>query len=62
MFAENSQSLKTLVMTLLEPDQPLITGPRNILGVDLRLLGLDCIKGVDVLFGREFLGKQIRIQ
>ena len=62
MFAENPQSLKPLVVPLLEPDQTLITGPSNILGVDLGLLGLDCIKGVDLLFGREFLGEQIWIQ
>ena len=62
MLTEHLQTLQPLIVTLLEQDQTLITGPGRLEGVLLSVIDGDRIQGVTVLFRRQLPGQQLRIK
>ena len=62
MFTEHPQALQTLIMTLLQPEQALITGPGHQLRIDFRFVRLNRIQGVEIFLRSQFLSQQLRVQ
>ena len=62
MLTEDLQTLQPLIVTLLEQDQTLITGPSRLELVLLSIIDVDRIQVVDVQFPRQLPGQQLRIK
>ena len=62
MLTEHLKTLETFTVISLQPDQTLVTGPGDLQrGILLRVVELDRIKRIDILFRRQLARQKFRI-